>query len=151
MAAVMTTPLTEAPLPGRGGVAGTPRRPHLTLVAPPRATAVRPGSACRESARREPAATYRRRRLVAVVVVVAVLALVVVVAGRAGAALGGTPLAASERPPSAPTEYVVQPGDSLWAIAAALAPGEDPRPVVDRLLRIHGRGPLQPGETFALR
>lgn len=146
MAAVMTTPLTEAPLPGRGGVAGTPRRPHLTLVAPPRATAERPGTG-----RRESAATYRRRRLVAAIVVVAVLALVVVVAGRAGAALGGTPLAASERPPSAPVEHVVQPGDTIWAIAAALAPGEDPRPIVDRLTRAHGPGPLEPGETIVLR
>jgi Tfp pilus assembly protein FimV len=138
MAAVMTTPMIEAPLPRE---AGPTRRPHLTLVAAPRATAGRRGIGVRETA-----ATYRRRRLVVAVALVAV----VLAAGRAGAALGGSTLAASERPPSV-TRYVVQPGDSLWSIAQQVAPGEDLRPVVDRLAAAHGGGALQPGETIVLR
>jgi nucleoid-associated protein YgaU len=96
--------------------------------------------------RRTSPTTFRRRRIVA-----AVLALgVVVVAGQAGGALGGSPLAAPERRPTASTTtIVVRPGDTLWGIAARLAPGEDPRPIVDELAAAHGAGPLVPGETLA--
>jgi hypothetical protein len=45
----------------------------------------------------------------------------------------------------------VQPGDSLWSIAARIAPGDDLRPVVDRLAGAHGPGELRPGETIVLR
>jgi hypothetical protein len=91
-------------------------------------------------------ATLRRRRIVA-----AVLALgVVVVAGQAGGALGGSPLAAPERRPTVSTEtIVVRPGDTLWGIAQRLAPGEDPRPIVDELAAVHGPGPLVPGQTLS--
>lgn len=139
MAAVMIQPLEDDPRfphPGRR----RPQRPELTLVAPSRPTG-------RALVRRPvPAATYRRRRLVVALGLVALT----VVALRAGAALGGSPLAASERPPSA-TRYVVQPGDTLWSIASHLAPGEDLRPVVDRLAAQHGSSDLQPGDTIALR
>jgi hypothetical protein len=44
---------------------------------------------------------------------------------------------------------VVRPGDSLWSVASRLAPGSDPRPVVDALAEArHGTG-LVPGETIA--
>jgi hypothetical protein len=42
---------------------------------------------------------------------------------------------------------VVQPGDSLWSIAERLAPGEDPRPIVDALAEARGGTALVPGET----
>jgi hypothetical protein len=96
-------------------------------------------------------ATYRRRRLS-----VGLLALgVVVVAARAGVALGGSPLAAPERRPasSAPagsTTVVVRPGDTLWSIASRLAPGDDPRPLVDELVAARGATALQPGEHIRL-
>jgi hypothetical protein len=98
--------------------------------------------------RRTSRATFRRRRIAT-----AVLALgVVVVAGQAGAALGGSTLAAPGRRPSlsASRLVVVQPGDTLWGIARRLAPNDDPRPIVDDLTRVYGRGPLVPGETLHL-
>ena len=102
-------------------------------------------------------ATFRRRRIV-----FAVLALgVVVVTGQAGAALGGASLASPERRPAeassssvrsagstgAPST-VVRPGDSLWTVASRLAPGSDPRPVVDALAEARHGTVLTPGETI---
>jgi len=98
---------------------------------------------------RASATTYRRRRAAA-----AGLALVIVlVAAQAGGALGDQPLAVSERRPASSSastgvHYVVEPGDSLWSIAEELAPGEDPRPVVDALAEARGDVPLIPGETI---
>src|SRR5258707_166098 len=86
--------------------------------------------------------TYRRRRLGALLVVAGAL----VVTGQAGAALGGSSLAAPERRPTVPAHVVtVRPGDTLWTIASRLRPGEDPRSVVDRLSAARHGGPLQPG------
>jgi nucleoid-associated protein YgaU len=125
MAAVMTTPRFEM----EPAVTRTVRR------VPPRSVARR--------GRRTSAATFWRRRVVAVAVGLAVL----VVAGKAGAALGGSPLAVPERRP-ATTPYVVQPGDSLWSIAARLEPGRDPRPLVDALSASRDGAPLVPGEVI---
>jgi hypothetical protein len=41
----------------------------------------------------------------------------------------------------------VRPGDSLWSVANRLAPGSDPRPVVDALAQARDGAPLVPGET----
>ena len=97
-------------------------------------------------------ATYRRRRLA-----VGLLALgVVVVAARAGVARGGAPLAAPERRPASsvvgdrPARVVVVSGDTLWSIATRLAPGDDPRPLVDELSAARNGAPLQPGERIRL-
>jgi hypothetical protein len=95
----------------------------------------------------------------------------VVVAAQAGVALGGAPLAAPGRHPTSTADaspvaspvvlstassiasstvqrVVVRPGDSLWSIAQRVAPGEDPRPVVDEVERARGDAPLVPGETI---
>lgn len=88
-------------------------------------------------------ARYWRRRVAAVTLAVGVVA----VAGKAGAALGGAPLGTPPRNPTI-VSYVVQPGDSLWTIARRLAPGEDPRPVVDALVNSRHGAMLQPGETI---
>jgi hypothetical protein len=87
---------------------------------------------------------YWRRRIV-----VAVLAIgLVLVMAQAGAALGGSssPLATSERRPAV-VSVVVEPGDSLWSIARRLAPGSDPRPVVDALVAARHGTTVVPGET----
>jgi hypothetical protein len=49
--------------------------------------------------------------------------------------------------------YVVRPGDTLWRIASGMVGARgDPRPVVDRLIRInHVRGGvIVPGQRLAL-
>jgi hypothetical protein len=46
--------------------------------------------------------------------------------------------------------WIVQPGDTLWAIARRLDPNGDVRPLVDALSRqVHGQ-PLQVGEQLRL-
>src|SRR5260370_11174567 len=93
-------------------------------------------------------ATFRRRRIAT-----AVLALgVVVVTGQAGAALGGSTLAAPERRPSPSTSHlvVVRPGDTLWGIAQRLAPNDHPRPLVAELAAGCWPPPPVPRETLRL-
>jgi LysM domain len=101
---------------------------------------VRPRPVARRG-RRASTATFWCRRLVAGAVGLAVLVMV----GKAGVALGGSPLAVPERRPAV-TRHVVQPGDTLWSIAERLEPGRDPRPIVDELTAARGDGPLVPGE-----
>lgn len=72
----------------------------------------------------------------------------VALAGRAGVALGGSPLAPSERR-SPLTTYVVRDGDTMWNVARHVAPGTDPRQVVDELIAARHHAPLIPGETIA--
>ncbi len=130
MAAVMTTP--RAPLgPAVPTIRLVPSRPDDLLL----------GSVVGRG-RRPSGATYRRRRVAAAVLVLASLAM----AGKAGAALGGLPLAAPERHP-AESRFVVQPGDSLWSIAERIQPDGDVRPVVDELSTARGGAPLVPGEV----
>lgn len=96
--------------------------------------------------------TYWRRRAVVALIVVALL----FVMTRAGAALGGSTPAAPERHPahsshaatSVPST-VVRPGDSLWTVAERLAPGDDPRPVVDALAEARHGTVLTPGESIS--
>ena len=75
---------------------------------------------------------------------------------QAGAALGGSSLATPERRPAAADtaaapgsrSTVVRPGDSLWSVAARLAPDSDPRPVVDALAEARHGTVVMPGETI---
>jgi hypothetical protein len=98
-------------------------------------------------------ATYRRRRILVAVLAVAL----VLVMAQAGAALGGSSLATPERRPASAasasartsaSSTVVRSGDSLWSVAARLAPGSDPRPVVDALAAARHGTVLVPGETI---
>jgi len=113
--------------------------PRLVLVESPcRLPRPRP-------ARRHQRAVYRRRRVLAAVVG---LGLVLAVA-RAGAALGGSSLATSERLPHV-QQVVVQPGDTMWSIARRVAPGRDPRAVVAALVAARGTATLVAGEALAV-
>ena len=105
-------------------------------------------------------ATRIRRRRLAVLVAAVVLVGVVLVAGqalasltRAGPTNGPEPLGAGGEPgaePVAGQRYVVQPGDTLWSIAAEIAPGSDLRPVVDALRAANGDTSLDVGEVLIL-
>jgi nucleoid-associated protein YgaU len=118
---------------------GRPPRPQLRVLEGGRAGAAQ--------ARRR---TYLRRRLVAAVVAVALVAALYLLAGSAlaGTAGGGTPSAAAGA--TSPATHVVQPGDTLWTIAAAAAPDVDVRITVDRIAELNGRGPLVVGQRLLL-
>jgi nucleoid-associated protein YgaU len=48
--------------------------------------------------------------------------------------------------------YVVRAGETLWSIAERVAPGEDPRVVVDRIVRVNRVDPggLVPGQALVI-
>jgi len=107
-------------------------------------------------------AAYRRRRLVAAVVVLAVVVALTLLAITAMTRIAsGTPspvagelvptsaAASSAAGVAAPTA-VVQPGDTLWTIAAAVAPDVDVRITVDRLIALNGGAPIVVGQELQL-
>ena len=102
MSVVMFEPTVLSPRAARQGrPAGTPRQ-HVQ----------RTSSRCNRTA-----AVYRRRRFAAAAIVVgAVLAV-----GHAGAALGGTSLAAPDARPRV-VSHVVEPGDTLWSCLLYTSP-----------------------------
>jgi hypothetical protein len=116
-------------------------RPVLRLVPPPARHRRRPGRA-----------VYRRRRLAVLAVLAVVIGLVV-----GATRLGGGPLTASG-PAPAPTAasdttggtYVVQPGDTIWALARRMQPSGDVRELVDRLAAARQGAPLRAGERIVL-
>jgi Tfp pilus assembly protein FimV len=61
------------------------------------------------------------------------------------------PVDVPARQPTVGQTYVVKPGDTLWSIAAAIAPDSDPRPVVDTLREQNGGPDLQVGERLTIR
>jgi hypothetical protein len=144
-------PARRPSVPSRPGA--VPRRPRpvdLANVQPLHPRAV--GSALPDRQTR-----IRRRRLVALLVAVVLIG-VVATAGRVliGAVSSVEPSAPQpiEAPSSAPAvgeTYVVQPGDTLWSIAAAVAPGSDPRPVVAALRSANGGPNLQVGQRLIIR
>jgi nucleoid-associated protein YgaU len=144
-------PATGRPVPSRRRATNPSPRPvdlatveAIPLRSVPRALPDRP-------------TRIRRRRLVALLVAVALFA-AAATAGRAllGAAASVEP--SSPQPVDSPASsppgetYVVRPGDTLWSIAAAIAPDSDPRPVVDALRDANGGRPeLQVGERLVVR
>lgn len=99
---------------------------------------------------RSRAAAFRRRRIVALIVVVAFSAALVLAGGRVLATFGSPAAPAQAPPASAAAVYVVQPGDTFWAIARRLDPNGDPRPLVARLVAAHGSPRLVAGERLTL-
>jgi Tfp pilus assembly protein FimV len=118
------------------------RTPAATVAAPPDPV---------PAARRAPAAVYRRRRVVAGAVVLAVawagVGLGSEVLGRMTGTQGGLAVAGASGEPVA---YVVQPGDTWWELASRVAPGEDPRPVVDALVELNDGVALEAGRRILL-
>ena len=79
-----------------------------------------------------------------------VLAIALVVAGSLVVVPG---LARGDGPdrPVPRVHYVVEPGDTLWSIARRVAPGRDPRPVVDALVESNDlHGGLQAGQELSV-
>lgn len=129
--------------------APSPQQPGPRLV--PRA---RPARQLPDRATR-----IRRRRLVALVALVVVVALAIAgvraltsltSAGATGPEPVGPAVTDARRAPVAGAEYVVRPGDTLWTIAAEIAPDDDPRAVVDALREANGGAELQVGQRLDL-
>jgi Tfp pilus assembly protein FimV len=94
--------------------------------------------------------------LVALLMAVALVA-VTMVTGQAVLSTFGAVEPSSPRPvdvpdlsPTVGETYIVQPGDTLWSIAAAIAPDSDPRPVVNALRAANGGPDLQVGQRLTL-
>lgn len=88
----------------------------------------------------------RRGRLVVFVVSCLALFGIVLASGAAADAAVGL------RITPATATVVVQQGESLWSIARALAPGEDPRGMVHRIQELNGIGdwPIVPGQRLVV-
>jgi hypothetical protein len=76
----------------------------------------------------------RRGRLM----VLALLVLFVLAAFSLGRVSGSVAVAGDVAPAPAHETVVVQAGDTLWSLARDVAPGRDPRPVVEALQRLNG-------------
>ena len=76
----------------------------------------------------------------------------VVIAGAWAAPVAGALGGQRRAIPAARASYVVRGGDTLWSIAKGLAPGEDPRPLVDAISAANGveAGALAPGQTLLI-
>jgi LysM repeat protein len=89
-----------------------------------------------------------RRGRFAVVSVLATLLLVAFLAGRSG-----TSIASTDAAPTTPyASTTVQPGETLWAVAKRVAPGHDPRAVIDQITALNhlSGGSLQVGQQLLL-
>ena len=91
---------------------------------------------------------FVRRRLGALVFATALVASVGIVAGDGLADRGGDPASTSAAGRSAAT-YVVQPGDTLWAIAERLGHGSIAL-YVDALVTLNGGSVIVPGQLLRL-
>ncbi|MEE1563813.1 MAG: LysM peptidoglycan-binding domain-containing protein [Acidimicrobiales bacterium] len=102
-------------------------------------------------ARVTPTHVYRRRRMVAALVLATTIFCGTLVAGELAGWVNGVRGGAPAGAAGEPVVYVVQPGDTLWAIAERLTPaGIDVRHTVDRLTTAAGGALLQPGQRIEL-
>ncbi len=99
-----------------------------------------------------PRRVYVRRRVVAAAVALLLVAGALVGLGR----VVGDVVAPGGDPASAPggratlVVHVVQPGDTLWALARRLQPTGDVRPLVDRMVELNGGSSLEVGQRILL-
>lgn len=85
----------------------------------------------RASRARRPIQLTRRGRLALVLVTVALASGVATAAGQGAVA--------TDEPGSPSTAiHVVRPGETLWSIAHVVAPGDDPRRTVSRIMDLNG-------------
>jgi LysM domain len=110
-------------------------------VLPAQPAVVGPGAARFEA----PPVRLTRRGVLAIALGVALLGGLLLLTAHLSA---GSPVA---RPVIAPGAVVtVQPGDTLWSIAGEVAPGRDPRRVIEQIRQSNhlGSASLTPGQTL---
>ena len=111
----------------------------VTELRPPTTRAVRPTRVPRPAAetRRAPQGELRLTRRGRIVVVVAALLVLL-----AAAVFAGAGSVATERPgtPEPTRTVVVGPGDTLWGIAAEIAPDGEVRQMVDHIEQLNALG-----------
>jgi LysM repeat protein len=90
----------------------------------------------------------RRRRLVAVVFLASFVLALLIGAGRVLANRGGDPASTPAVRPA--TEYVVQPGDTMWSLAERFHGSFARSGYLDRLLDANGGPALQVGQVLTL-
>jgi hypothetical protein len=151
MVAIQVPQLDPDFLPERAPERGPVEAPRTRPGTRPR-THSRPGPAPLRRALPDRATRVRRRRLVALALA-AIVVFAGVTAGRLvwSAAVSDSPAEAIGSEPITGEVYVVQPGDTLWTIAQRLAPGEDPRPIVEALRERNGDVELTPGDRLVVR
>ena len=125
---------------------------HVLVPGTPGARVAPPAVARRHE--RLPESVYRRRRAVAALVAAALVTMVLVVGRPDRVPVGeANPWPSTAEVPLStelPGVYVVQPGDTLWDIARALAPGDDPRALVHELAGSVGGAGLEPGQRIVI-
>ncbi|NNE73405.1 MAG: LysM peptidoglycan-binding domain-containing protein [Acidimicrobiales bacterium] len=145
----MAALLTPHHTPDLDSKSPTRARPTLRLVPDADGPVVASPTLRSTAAPRLPGRVYRRRRATVVLalaaLVLGVLAVPLVLDG--GVAQGGT---ITGVPVAVPQVYIVQPGDTLWAIATELAPDRDPRAVVAELSDVAGSAALQVGQRLLI-
>lgn len=116
----------------------------------------------RAPARLAQQALYRRRRIVAALAALALAAVLLLASAAVARIAGGVPSSAAGAPSptsaaaaraaevATPLTAVVQPGDTLWSIAAAIAPEVDVRITVDQLIALNGSSPIAVGQELDL-
>jgi LysM domain len=137
----------EAPAPVRKPGVGADERERRAACRAPR----QPVEARRIRTRPRTRLTRRGRIVVSALVIAAMLLVAVLawigVATRAEAAGSGPPPSAVYRNL---TKVVVEPGESLWTIAAQAEPAADPRSVIQQIIDLNALGgtSIQPGERL---
>ncbi len=128
----------------------------VPVPAVPAAAAPIPAATASPSARpiRLPESVYRRRRVTAALIGAAALTLALTVGRPDGVPLGEAnpwpSVGEASLPAELPGVYVVQPGDTLWDIVRAVAPGTDPRARIHELAEALGGAGLEPGQRIVL-
>lgn len=138
----MVASFVPAPSTSRSGRPGADARPALRLI---EGGLGRPGPT---------AATYRRRRLAVLLLMVTCVVAVAVGAQAALRPLVASPGGGASAAPGvtqASGGHVVRPGETLWSVAAAIAPaGSDVRATVDELAELNGGPALTVGQRLVL-
>lgn len=140
--------------PGDDGCGIPWPRPMLRLVAPPpvppavvEGPPAPTGPDVSERRRLRASARVRRRRVLGGLLVAGALGLLALpTSALAGRAVVAHPAAV----PAGGSTYVVQPGDTLWSIAARADRNGDPRALVRELAAETGSENVYPGERIAL-